>query len=119
MNKMKNLCKENGITLERIQKVHHNECSSACQKFSGIHYKKPLFGENTKKLNADTACLMVCNRSRVRLDSLIQGAALGKLEKTQVADCSGAVSNSKREMKATILDGALERERTFYDTKNK
>lgn len=100
-------------TIESMIKAHHAECSQVCQDNATALFKKPLFGENQKKLDADTACLMVCNRSQNKLSAMLEGATLAK---KNTADCSGQVSNHKRGSKPTILDGALDVERSFSDT---
>lgn len=98
--------------MESVSKAHHAQCSQVCQEKSAALFKKPLLGENTKKTGADTAFLIVCNRSHSKMDAMIEGS---KLASKTDNDCAGQVSSSKRGSKATILDGALEKERTFND----
>lgn len=110
-------CKTSDPTLEGLSKNHHDTCSSICQTNARLIFKDPMWGENTKKMNADTACLIICNRSRNKIDAMITGANIGK--NLAAKDCNGQVSNASRDFKPTILDGALGIERSFNETKNK
>lgn len=113
---LSSFCKTLNPTLEGL-KNNHDVCASICQDNANLLFKDPMWGENTKRLNADTACLIVCNRSRNKLDAMLTGASIGK--NLTAKDCNGQVSNAGRDFKPTILDGALDIERSFNETKNK
>lgn len=115
--RLSDFCKTTEPTLEGLSKHHHDACSSICQSNAETLFKEPMWGENTKRLNADTACLIVCNRSHNKLDAMITGVSIGK--NLTAKDCNGQVSNANRDFKPTILDGVLDIERSFNETKNK
>ena len=98
--KMLKFCesKKVGVSVEEFRDKHHEVCSSECQEQSSI-FKDPLIGANKTKMNADTVCLSICNKTRGKLDMFIEGIGLGKsLSKEASADCSASVSNSGRDI---------------------
>jgi hypothetical protein len=89
-------------TVQDFQEQFHSACGSTCSNNLDKFYKKPTFGSNKEKDNADLTCLSICNRTNDNLDFLRHGARLSekqrKPETSAAADCNGVVSNKGRNM---------------------
>lgn len=98
-----------GVAIEEFRDEFHGACSDECQEQSSM-FKDPLIGANRMKVNADAACLSICNKTRGKLDVLIDGIELGKsLTKKGSGDCSASVLDVNRGIiKTKDFDAVIE-----------
>lgn len=97
-HKMVEFCQSEkaGVFIEEFRDKFHGACSNECQEQSSI-FKDPLIGTNSMKMNADTVCLSICNKTKDKLDMFIEGIDLGKnLTKKGSGECGASISNSGR-----------------------
>ncbi|MEA9355466.1 hypothetical protein SHI21_04615 [Bacteriovorax sp. PP10] len=88
------LCKknENTFTIEEFTRKHFAACTSLCS--DGV---STFNGKQAKKKDALDVCNSLCKKGFDQLQTLQQGARMGKAANEKSAqDCSGAISDQSR-----------------------